>query len=109
MVDKDKKISVLVWVLSLITAFIVPLIFYVRKNKRSEYILHNTKEALNVAITALIITAIAQALVITPIISTIMLIYVGLYIIVIPIYGATYAYKLQYYKPPLTLRLLSES
>lgn len=102
---ESQNISVLLWVLTLFFGFIPGLIMFFVK-KEDPYILHNSKEALNWSITAIIayfVGVVTSFLIIGIfVIAAVMIMH-----LIVCIKGAIKASKGDQYRAPFTIRLIS--
>ncbi|MCO5313569.1 MAG: DUF4870 domain-containing protein [Microthrixaceae bacterium] len=101
----DTTFATLVHILALFTSFIGPLIIYLVKGEESPFVKHHAAEALNFGITVFIAYAVSAVLMIV-LIGFVLFPLVAIWSIVMPIIAALAANKGEWYRYPLTLRLV---
>lgn len=92
--------------LCLVGSFIAPLIIWLVFKGRGPFLEHHAKEALNFQITVMI-AAIVSSLLILALVGFVLLPLVGLWALIMPIIAAVKANSGEWYRYPLTLRLIS--
>lgn len=103
--DDDKNMALILYLLSLVSGFIGPLIIWLLKKDESEFIDYHGKECLNLQITVTTLGAISLVLTVV-LIGFLTGAVVGIYALVITIIAAMNAYKGEYYRIPLIVRFL---
>ncbi|HEY8436436.1 MAG TPA: DUF4870 domain-containing protein [Haloplasmataceae bacterium] len=114
LLDDERLMGVLAWVLQFFTSFIGPLIIYLINDKRSAFIDQHARGSLNVCISVFIysiIGAIGMFILtfIFPPLAFLSFLYFGaiaIYTFVVTIKGAIAASRLEAYTPPLTIQIL---
>ncbi|ERJ13336.1 DUF4870 domain-containing protein [Haloplasma contractile] len=126
--ENDQTMGTLVWVGTMVGAFVlniffivIPLVFYVLYEKKSEFVRAHSKEALNVSISFIIyglgftvagfmlsgILMVVNPFFMLGTVSTIIsILLVSVYGLVVGIQGAMAANKNELYRAPLTIRFL---
>ena len=102
--QESRNVAVLVWIGTIFFGFVPSLIVYLIK-KDDAYVLDQSKEALNWAITALI-GVFAGAILTIIFIGVLLLIVVGLASLIFCIMGAVAASNGQQYRVPFAIRLI---
>jgi uncharacterized Tic20 family protein len=104
--NDERNFAVLIHILSIVSSFLAPLILWLIKRDESPFVDHHGKEALNFQITMFIAWSVTIVLVF--VLIGLLLIPVLLVIqIVFPIMAGLAANRDEYYRYPLTLRLIS--
>lgn len=101
----DTTFAVLAHLGSWLVGFFAPLIIFVLKNKESKFLRSHALEALNFQI-SLTIYAIASGLLMIVLIGFVLIVAVFAIGIIFPILAAVAASKGDYYRYPLTIRLV---
>jgi|SRR5699024_1817524 len=103
--SEEKTLSLLIYVLNFFTAIIGPLLIWLFKRNKSEYIDHHGKEYFNLIISFFVYESIAAmtifigiGIVLVPFISIVFLIFI--------ILGAYKSYQGEYYRFPFIFRLI---
>jgi uncharacterized Tic20 family protein len=90
---------------SWIVGFFAPLLIFVLKGKESRFLRHHSIEALNFQI-SITIYAIASGILMLLLIGFLLIFVVGAIAIILPILATVAANKGEYYRYPLTIRLI---
>jgi uncharacterized protein len=105
-VDEERLWSLLCHLSYFVLGIIAPLIVMLTLGNRSQYVRYHAVEALNFHIT-MWIAGFVSALLILVLIGIVLLPLVLLFGLIFSIVAAVQAYQGQYYRYPLTLRLVS--
>ncbi len=102
----EKTMGILVHIGGIVTGFIVPLIIWLIKKDESDFIDHHGLEALNFQITVAI-ASIISAILIYAVIGCILLPTIWVGDIVFGVLAAVAANKGEWYKYPISIRMVS--
>ncbi len=103
--SEDRTLAMILYLLSLFSSFIGPLVIWLLKKDESEFIDYHGKECLNLSIT-IVILGIVSAFLTIILIGLITGAIVGVYAFVITIIAAIKAYNGEYYRIPYIFRFI---
>lgn len=110
LLDDEKLMAVLAWVLNFVAALIAPLIIMLINGNKSKFIEHHAKQSLNVMLSSVVYTfvgiifAVLGAIVLFLLPLTFLVFgAIMIYSIVMIIKGAIHASRLEPFNPPLTI------
>lgn len=101
----DATFAILGHLGSWIVGFLAPLLVFLLKSKESKFLRHHSIEALNFQISIMIYAVISAVLFIV-LIGFVLIAAVGIVALIFPILASVAANKGEYYRYPLTIRLI---
>ncbi|MEM9204363.1 MAG: DUF4870 domain-containing protein [Actinomycetota bacterium] len=101
----DKTLALLAHILTLVVGFLAPLVIFLMKKDESPYVRHHAAEALNFQISVMIYAFVSLILILV-LIGILMIMALAITALVLTIIATVKASQGEYYRYPLTIRLV---